>query len=297
MNTPLTTFSTFAQLTTSNPTQAWRTVAFQGVAGAYAHIAAKASCPHAQPIPCESFADAIAKVESGEVDGAVLPVENSTMGRISDIHALLPQTPLQIVGEFYLPINHCLIGLKSAEISDIKLVISQSPAIQQCLKTLKTMGLAHENYIDTAGSAKLVAEKADPSLAALASSLAAEEYGLKVLKSPMNDLVNNTTRFLILGKNGWNPPQGAPTKTTLLVRVRDIPAALYKVLGGFATNGLNLSRLESYLVGGSFNAAEFFIDVEAHPQDPTMQNALEELAFYAEEVRHYGTYPTATQPA
>lgn len=295
MNTPLTTFSTFAQLATTNPTNTWRTIAFQGVAGAYAHIAAQSSCPHAQPVPCESFAEAIAKVESGETDGAVLPVENSTMGRIADIHALLPHTPLKIVGEFYLPINHCLIGLKGAQVSHIRTVYSQSPAIQQCLKTLKTMGLAHENYLDTAGSAKLVAEKADPTLAALASSLAAEVYGLEVLKTPMNDQPNNTTRFLLLGKNGWNPPVEAPSKTTLLVRVRDIPAALYKVLGGFATNGLNLSRLESYLVGGSFNAAEFFIDIESHPLNPKMQNALEELAFYAEELRHYGTYPQAAE--
>ena len=288
------TIPTTAALPASNPVTNWRTVAFQGVAGAYAHIAAKQSVPHATPVPCESFAAAIRLVESGQADGAVLPVENSTMGRIADIHALLPHTSLKIVGETYLPITHCLIGLKGAEISQIQRVYSQSPAIQQCINTLNTMGLAHENYIDTAGSAKLVAEKADPTLAALASALAAEVYGLQVLKTPMNDEPNNTTRFLLLGPQGWNPPADHPTKTTLLFRVRDIPAALYKALGGFATNGLNLSRLESYLVGGDFKAAEFFVDVEGHPETKPLQNALEELSHFTTSVRLMGIYPANT---
>ncbi len=287
------TVPTTTELAHTNPVTTWKTVAFQGVAGAYAHIAAQQSVPHATPIPCESFAAAIKLVESGQADGAVLPVENSTMGRIADIHALLPHTPLKIVGETYLAINHCLIGLKGSEISQIQRVYSQSPAIQQCINTLNSMGLAHENYIDTAGSAKLIAEKQDPSLAALASALAAEVYGLQVLKSPMNDEPNNTTRFLLLGPTGWNPPATQPTKTTLLFRVRDIPAALYKALGGFATNGLNLSRLESYLVGGNFKAAEFFVDVESHPETKPMQNALEELSHFTTSVRLMGIYPAA----
>ena len=282
-----------SNLVKNNPVATWKTVAFQGVAGAYAHIAAQQAVPHAAAVPCESFAAAIKLVESGQAGGAVLPVENSTMGRIADIHALLPHTPLKIVAETYLPINHCLIGLKGAEISQIQRVYSQSPAIQQCINTLSSMGLAYENYIDTAGSAKLIAEKQDPALAALASALAAEVYNLQVLKSPMNDEPNNTTRFLLLGPNGWNPPADQPTKTTLLFRVRDIPAALYKALGGFATNGLNLSRLESYLVGGNFKAAEFFIDVESHPDTKPMQNALEELSHFTTSMRLIGVYPAA----
>ncbi|PZP38435.1 MAG: prephenate dehydratase [Pseudomonas fluorescens] len=275
----------------TNPSTQWQTVAFQGMAGAYAHIAVKATCPHATAVPCENFSAVIAKVESGECDGAVLPVENSTMGRISDIHALLPHSTLKAVGEYYLPVNHCLIGLKGAKISDISTVYSQPPAIQQCIKTLKSLNLKPEPYIDTAGSTKLVAERQDPTLAALASALAAETYGLEVLKTPMNDEPNNTTRFLLLGREGWLPPVENPSKTTLLVRVRDIPAALYKALGGFATNGINLSRLESYLVGGNFSAADFVIDAESHPNLPAMKNALEELAFYAEAITIAGVYP------
>ncbi len=276
---------------TANPVTQWQTIAFQGVPGAYAHIAAQQAAPHAQPLACPSFAEAVHLVESGQASGAILPVENSTTGRIADIHALLPQTSLHIVAEHFLPISHCLMGLPGAEISQIRTVYSQLPAIQQCQNTLSSMGLAHESYLDTAGSAKMVAERADPTLAALASSLAATTYGLSILKSPMNDQANNTTRFLLLGPQGWNPPLTEPTKTTLLFRVKDIPAALYKALGGFATNGLNLSRLESYLVGGDFQAAEFFIDIEGHPATAPMQNALSELAHFTASIRLMGTYP------
>ena len=278
------------------PIAQWQTVAFQGVAGAYAHIAAQNACPHAQAVPSETFAAAIAKVESGECDGACLPVENNSMGRIADIHALLPQTSLKIVGEYYLPVTHCLIGLKGAKMAEISAVYSQLPALEQCKNTLKSLNLKPEPYIDTAGSAKLIAEKQDPTLAAIASSLAAEVYpGLEVLKSPMNDHSHNTTRFLLLGREGFTPSPDTPTKTTLLFKVREIPAALYKALGGFATNGINLSRLESYLVGGTFNAAEFFVDIEAHPADPRMLGAMDELAHFTTEIRSMGSYPSAIQ--
>lgn len=276
---------------TTNPVTTWQTIAFQGAAGAYAHIAAKNAAPHAQPVPSETFAEAIAKVESGLCDGACLPVENTSMGRIADIHALLPQTPLKIVGEAYLPVTHCLIGLKGAKMAEIRAVYSQLPALEQCKTTLKSLNLHPEPYFDTAASAKLIAEKQDPTLAALASSLAAEVYGLEVLKSPMNDHAHNTTRFLLLGREGWLPPESTPTKTTLLFKVKDIPAALYKALGGFAENDINLSRLESYLVGGTFNAAEFFVDIEAHPNTPAMQKALQKLAQVTTEIRQMGTYP------
>ena len=295
MNTSATPTASNAKHETQNATHNWHTVAFQGVAGAYAHIAARTSCPQAQAVSSETFAAAIAKVESGECDGACLPVENNSMGRIADIHALLPHTTLKIVGEYYLPVTHCLIGLKGAKIDQIQAVYSQLPALEQCKATMQSMGLKPEAYIDTAGSAKWVSQRKDPTLAAIASSLAAEVYpGLEVLKSPMNDHAHNTTRFLLLGRESVIPALETPTKTTLLFKVKDIPAALYKALGGFATNGINLSRLESYLVGGTFKAAEFFVDIEAHPQDPRMLNAMDELAHFTTEIRHMGSYPSAT---
>lgn len=277
----------------TNPVTTWRTIAFQGMPGAYAHIAAQTSAPHATPVPCESFAAAITQVESGVCDGAILPVENSTMGRIADIHALLPHTTLKIVAEAYLPVTHCLLAIKGTTMAQVQTVYSQPPALAQCTAAIKALGLKAESYADTAGAAKFVSEQANPTFAAIASSLAASVYGLQVLKSPMNDQPHNTTRFLLLGREAWLPEESVPVKTTLLFRVKDIPAALYKALGGFATNGINLSRLESYLVGGSFNAAEFFVDIEAHPSAQAMRNAMEELAHFTTEIRPFGTYPSA----
>jgi prephenate dehydratase len=276
----------------SSPLRQWRTVAFQGMAGAYAHIAVQNACGAVQAVPTSSFAEAIAQVEAGHCDGLCLPVENSTMGRIADIHALLPHTHLKIVGEYYLPVSHCLLGVKGARLQDIRTVFSQQPALEQCKATLQALKLTPEAYIDTAGAAKFVAERNDPTCAALASSLAGDVYGLDVLKPAMNDRPDNTTRFWLLGREGYTPPQDVPTKTTLLFRVRDVPAVLYKALGGFATNGINLSRLESYLLG-SFQAAEFLVDIEAHPDSPAMQNAMQEMAYFTTDIRLMGSYPSA----
>jgi prephenate dehydratase len=276
----------------SSPVHQWRTAAFQGMLGAYAHITVKNVCGAVQAVPASSFVAAIAQVEDGHCDGLCLPVENSTMGRIADTHALLAHTHLKIVGEYYLPVSHCLLGVKGARLEDIRTVYSQQPALEQCKATLKAMQLIPEPYIDTAGAAKFVAERNDPTCAALASSLAAEVYGLDVLKPAMNDQPNNTTRFWLLGREGYTPPQDVPTKTTLLFRVRDVPAVLYKALGGFATNGINLSRLESYLLG-SFQAAEFLVDIEAHPASAAMQNAMQEMAYFTTDIRLMGSYPKA----
>ena len=270
-----------------------RRVAFQGEAGAYAHLAAHEVLPHAQAVPCPTFEDAAEAVRSGETDLCIIPVENSLMGRIADIHHLLPDAGLHIVGEHFLRIRHQLLGLKGAKLSGVKRVFSQGPALAQCLKVIRTLKLKAENWHDTAGSAHHVAELKDPTVAAIASVLAGELYGLEVLKANVEDESHNMTRFLIMSREPDDAPNEGKIITTFVFRVRNVPAALYKAMGGFATNGVNMTKLESYQLGGSFNATQFYADIEGHPEDRSVKLALEELAFFTSKLTVLGIYPAS----
>jgi len=268
-------------------------VAFQGEPGAYAHLAAREVLPHAVALPCPTFEDAAEAVRSGETDLCIIPVENSLMGRIADIHHLLPEAGLHIVGEHFLRIRHQLLGLKGAKLANVKRVFSQGPALAQCLKVIRTMKWKAENWHDTAGSAHHVAELQDPAVAAIASSLAGELYGLEVLKANVEDESHNMTRFLIMAHEPDDAPNDGRIITTFVFRVRNVPAALYKAMGGFATNGVNMTKLESYQLGGSFNATQFYADIEGHPQDRSVKLALEELAFFTSKLTVLGIYPAS----
>ena len=267
-------------------------VAFQGEPGAYANLAAREALPHALAIPRPTFDDAIAAVRDGGADLVIIPVENSLHGRIADIHHLLPEAGLYIVGEHFHRVRHQLLAIKGATLSGLKTVMSQAPALGQCRKLVRDMKLTAQNWHDTAGSARHVAELKDPSIAAIASSLAAEIYGLDVLKADVEDEAHNMTRFLIMAPEPDDAPADAgPVITTFIFRVRNVPAALYKALGGFATNGVNMTKLESYQLGGSFNATQFYADIEGHPQERAVRLALEELRFFTNKLAVLGVYP------
>ncbi len=268
-------------------------VAFQGEPGAYAHLAAREVLPHALAVPCPTFEDAAEAVRSGGTDLCIIPVENSLMGRIADIHHLLPEAGLHIVGEHFLRIRHQLLGLKGARLEGLKRVFSQGPALAQCLKIIREMKLKAKNWHDTAGSAHHVAELKDPSVAAIASSLAGQLYGLEILKANVEDESHNMTRFLIMSHEPDDAPNAGKIITTFVFRVRNVPAALYKAMGGFATNGVNMTKLESYQIGGSFNATQFYADIEGHPDDRAVKLALEELAFFTSKLTVLGVYPAS----
>jgi len=283
-----------------------RTVAFQGEPGAYANLAAREALPHCQAVPRPTFEAALDAVRSGDTDLAVIPVENSVYGRIADVHFLVrhfgrtikgyaaeDEKSLFILGEHFLRIRHQLLGLKSAPLAGVKSVYSQGPALGQCRKVIKELRLADKQWSDTAGAARHVAGLNDPTVAAIASSLAGEIYGLEVLKPDVEDEPHNMTRFLIVGAEPDDPPNdGKPVITTFLFAVRNVPAALYKAMGGFATNGVNMTKLESYQLGGSFNATEFYADVEGHPDSRNVRLALEELSFFSSRVIMLGIYPS-----
>jgi prephenate dehydratase len=267
-------------------------VAFQGEPGAYANLAAREALPNAMAIPRPTFDDAVGAVRDGETDLCIIPVENSLHGRIADIHHLLPEAGLYIVGEHFLRIRHQLLGIKGATLAGLKTAMSQAPALGQCRKIIRDMKLTAQNWYDTAGSARHVAELKDPAVAAIASSLAGEIYGLEVLKADVEDAPHNMTRFLIMAREPDNAPHdGKPVVTTFIFRVRNVPAALYKALGGFATNGVNMTKLESYQLGGSFNATQFYADIEGHPEDRAVKLALEELQFFTDKLSILGVYP------
>lgn len=283
-----------------------KTVAFQGEAGAYANLAAREAIAHADFIGKPTFEAALEAVRSGETDLAFVPVENSVYGRIADVHLLVrhfgravkgfvPEKggkDLFILGEHFHRVRHQLLGVKGARLEDVKTVFSQAPALGQVRKAVKELGLVEKQWYDTAGAARHVAELNDPSCAAVASSLAGEIYGLEILKPDIEDASNNMTRFLIVGNEPDDPPNdGRPVITTFLFGVRNIPAALYKALGGFATNGVNMTKLESYQLGGSFNATEFYADIEGHPDSHNVRLALEELSFFSSRVIMLGIYP------
>ncbi|HKU54402.1 MAG TPA: prephenate dehydratase [Rhizomicrobium sp.] len=266
-------------------------VAFQGEPGAYANLAARQAIPHAIAIPKPTFEDAIEAAKSGDTDLVIIPVENSLIGRIADIHHLLPDSGLHIVGEHFLPIRHQLLGLKGAGLDDIKSVYSQAPALAQCRTLLRTRKLVAHHWYDTAGSAKHVAELGDKSVGAIASSLAAEFYGLAILKADVEDEHHNATRFLIMSRRDERAPNQGKVVTSLVFQVKNVPAALYKALGAFATNGVNMTKLESYQLGGSFNATQFYADIQGHPEQPPVTHALEELAFHTASHTIMGVYP------
>src|SRR5580692_6926387 len=269
-----------------------KTVAFQGEAGAYANLAARECLPHAMAVPRPTFEDAIAAVRDHETDLAIIPIENSLHGRIADIHHLLPEAGLYIVGEHFHRVRHQLLGIRGAALDGVKTVLSQAPALGQCRKIIRDMKLTAQNWHDTAGSARHVAELKDPSVAAIASSLAAEIYGLEILKADVEDEPHNMTRFLIMAREPDDSPHdGTPVITSLVFRVRNVPAALYKAMGGFATNGVNMTKLESYQLGGSFNATQFYADIQGHPDDRNVRLALEELAFFTSKLIVLGVYP------
>ncbi len=274
-----------------NAIQKAKRVAFQGEPGAYANLAARQAVSHAIAVPKPTFEDAIEAAKSGDCDLAIIPVENSLIGRIADIHHLLPDSGLHIVGEHFMPIRHQLLGLKDATLDDIKSVYSQAPALAQCRTLLRERKLVTHNWYDTAGSAKHVAELGDRSAAAIASSLAAEFYGLKILKADIEDEHHNATRFLIMSREDERAPNQGKVVTSLIFQVKNVPAALYKALGAFATNGVNITKLESYQLGGSFNASQFYADIQGHPLQPNVAHALEELAFHTAQHSVMGVYP------
>ena len=270
-------------------------IAFQGVLGAYSHMACQAHCPDLTPLPCASFSDMIAMVQDGGADCAMVPVENSTAGRVADIHHLLPESGLFIIAEHYQPVAHKLLGIKGAQLSDITEVHSHEQGLAQCRITLQKMGIKPVIHSDTAGAAKDIAARGERHVGAIASALAGDIYGLDTVQDTITDKVTNTTRFLIMSRERVVPQDvTAPAMTTIIFEVRSVPAVLYKALGGFATNGINLTKLESYMLDGSMNAARFYVDCEGHPETDSMKLALEELQFYCTDggIRILGTYLT-----
>ena len=267
-------------------------IAYQGEAGANSHIACQDVYPDWQPLACASFEDAFTAISEGVAELGMIPVENSIAGRVADIHHFLPQAGLHIIGEFFLPIHFQLLAVKGASLSTIKSVYSHVHALGQCRKIIRQYGLKPVVAGDTAGSAREVAEWKDPARASLAPALAGEIYGLQTLASNVEDADHNTTRFIILSKTPqWARQGDAPTVTTFVFRVRNVPAALYKALGGFATNSVNMTKLESYMVDGEFAATQFLADVDGHPEDSGMRHAFEELNFFTHEVKVLGVYP------
>ncbi len=266
-------------------------IVYQGEEGAFSHLACRAYYPDHEPRSCRSFAHAFDVVRGGNADFAMIPVENSLAGRVSDIYHLLPEGGLHIIAEHYLPVHHNLLALPGTKREQIKTAYSHPMALSQVRERLKNWGITARSDLDTAGAAKRVSESADTSIAAIASSLAAEIYGLEVLEANIEDASHNPTRFLTLAKSAKIPPRnGEKVVTSFVFKVRNLPAALYKAMGGFATNGINMTKLESYMVDGSFTATQFYADVEGHPDDPGMIHALEELAFFTDYVYMLGTY-------
>ncbi|RUS58797.1 prephenate dehydratase [Pseudorhodobacter sp. E13] len=266
-------------------------IAFQGELGAYSHEACRQARPGMEPFPCRTFEDAIEACRSGEVDLAMLPVENSTYGRVADIHTLLPGSGLRIIDEAFVRVHISLLAVPGTKLAEVKRAMSHTVLLGQCRDFLKSHAISAVTGADTAGSAKAVAEKGDPALAALASDLAGEIYGLDVLARQIEDQSNNTTRFLVMSREADFSRRAEKMMTTFTFRVRNIPAALYKAMGGFATNGVNMTKLESYMVGGSFTATEFYADIEGHPEDANVKLALDELKFFTSEHDILGVYP------
>lgn len=267
-------------------------IAFQGCPGANSHQAALAFAPEALPLPCFSFSDALEAVKDGRANSAIIPIENSQHGRVADIHFLLPESGLFIVAEHFMPIRHALMAVGDGP---FEAAYSHPQALGQSRHFLRERGIVPMSHADTAGAAAFVKERGDPAIAAIAPRMAADLYGLRIIEDRVEDAADNTTRFVVLAKEGTDPAGliGQKALTTFIFEVKNIPAALYKALGGFATNGVNMTKLESYQKGASFFATTFYADIEGVPGEPPVDRALEELAFFAKELRILGSYPEA----
>jgi len=268
------------------------TIAFQGAPGAYSDLACRHVYPAMTTLPCAAFEDAFAAVREGRAALAMLPIENSVAGRVADIHHLMPDSGLFIIAEHFERVRHHLLALPGAMLDQIHTVRSHVHALSQCRNFIRAHGLQPVVRADTAGSAAEIKELGDPTIAAIASELAGEIYGLVSLRQGIEDAGHNTTRFLVMSREAKWAPRGRPAVTTFVFNVKNVPAALYKALGGFATNGVNMTKLESYMVGGNFFATQFYADVEGHPDDRALVFALEELAFFSKELRILGVYPS-----
>ena len=265
-------------------------IGFQGTLGSYSHQACVEAFPGWEGVPCVTFEGAIAAVREGRAELAMLPVENSTYGRVADIHHLLPESGLHIIAEHFLRVHINLLALPGVALDDVRTAMSHTVLLGQCRAFLRERDIATRVGADTAGSAEVVARSGDRTLAALASELAGEIYGLEVLARHIEDQSHNTTRFLVMAPE----PRPAPVEgalTTFVFRVRNIPAALYKAMGGFATNGVNMTKLESYMLGGQFTATQFYADIEGHPDEPRVRRALDELAYFTTQLQVLGVYP------
>ena len=269
-------------------------IAFQGEPGANSHLAIHQAYPDAEAIPYPTFEDAFTAIAEGHADLGMIPIENSVAGRVADIHHLMPASGLHIIAEHFMPVRHQLMAPKDATLKGIKTVESHVHALGQCRKIIRKLGIKPIVAADTAGSAREIAQIGDKTRAAIATRLAAEIYGLDILAEDIEDEAHNTTRFIVLSKKDERAPAGkGPVVTTFVFRVRNVPAALYKAMGGFATNGVNMTKLESYQLDGQFTATQFYADVDGHPSDRPLKLALEELAFFTTEVRILGVYPAS----
>ena len=269
-------------------------IAFQGEPGANSHLAARDAYPGMEALACPTFEDALAAVKTGAAKLAMIPIENSVAGRVADIHHLLPESGLHIVAEHFERVRHQLLTLPEAKLSELKTVHSHVMALGQCRKVIRALKLRPVVEADTAGAARELRQSGDRARAVIASRLAADIYGLKVAKADIEDAQHNTTRFVVLAAKPARVPKcNGPVITSFVFRVRNVPAALYKALGGFATNGVNMTKLESYQLEGSFNATMFYADIEGHPGERLVKLAMEELAFFSSEVTVLGTYPAS----
>ncbi|MHA6318353.1 prephenate dehydratase [Altererythrobacter sp. CAU 1778] len=274
-----------------------RAIAFQGAAGANSHSAARGFAPEALPLPCFDFADALDTVKRGEAGCAIIPIENSQHGRVADIHFLLPESGLSIVGEYFMPIRHALMGLRGpgGEFGKIAAAYSHPQALGQSRNYLRERGIVPMSHADTAASAAYIAERGETGIAAIAPAMAAELYGLEIIENNVEDAADNTTRFVVLAREALDPATlaGQEAITTFTFEVKNVPAALYKVLGCFATNGVNMTKLESYQSGASFAATMFYADIIGAPGNPAVDRALEELQFHAKAFQPLGSYASA----
>ena len=269
-------------------------IAYQGEPGANSHIACLEVRPDFEPMPCRTFEDAFQAVKDGQAKLAMIPIDNSVAGRVADIHHLMPASNLSIIGEHFLPIHFHLLAVPGAKLSDLKTVHSHVHALGQCRKMIKAHGLTPIVAIDTAGAARELSETKNKTDSALATALAGELYGLEPLLKNVEDEAHNTTRFIILSTERQDATAGnGPVVTSFVFRVRNVPAALYKAMGGFATNGVNMTKLESYQLEGQFSATQFYADIEGHPEDRSVKLALEELAFFSSYTKILGTYPAS----
>ena len=266
-------------------------IGFQGEPGAYSHLACQEAYPEMEPVPCPSFEDTFASGKNGEVELLMIPIENSLGGRVADIHHLLPESNLHIVAEHFQSVQHQLLAVPGATLDGIRHVESHVQALAQCRRFIRDLGAQPVMTADTAGAARHVAERRDPGIAAIASGLAGEIYGLDTLQTRIEDHHANTTRFVVMAREPIRPDPVWPCVTSIVFQVRSVPAALYKALGGFATNGVNITKLESYIVDASFTVAQFYAEFEGHVEHRLVKLALEELEFFSEEVSILGVYP------